>query len=590
MKEKKKLGNKVFDWTLFSFVLGGLILVNIISNFVYKRWDLTEDKRYSITESAQQFLSSKKSFSDKVLIKVYLDGELPADLKRLRNAVEETLSEFKQYAGNRIEYEFIDPSKGSEGDVKSLQMDLYNEGKGILPTDLTVEEINQTKNQLIWPGALVTYQGEVRSHIQFLNQRKISTRYDITGIVQGAINDLEYNLINGIRKAIADKRKTIAFLQGHGEFIEPQTLALRNLLQENYRIVNVDIQDSIAALNRVDGLIIAGPQHAFSEKDKYVIDQFLMRGGRLMYFVDPVAVDLDTLFYTGKTQTVSRALNISDQLFRYGIRLNENLVVDAYCGPIYIPNHPRKIVPWYFYPLAHGAKHPVSKNIDPVKLCYCSSIDFVGEDTVGKSVLLQSSTESKALRMPIINYAMADLEPQFTENPNNPANQLNLAVLVEGKFESLYRNRLVSAFANNPDAGFEEQSKTPSKILVVGDADLITNDYDSIYSKSQGKVIYRPIGFDQFTYDLMDPNLRQNKQPLFYYGTRNFLLNAIDYVMGDNSMLDIRNKTIKLLPLNKEKIKTEAHYWQVINILIPLLIVFVAATLLLFIRKRKYSK
>ncbi|MEO9256813.1 MAG: gliding motility-associated ABC transporter substrate-binding protein GldG [Crocinitomicaceae bacterium] len=590
MKNQKKIGHKLFDWSILGFVLAGLILINVIASFIFARWDLTEDSRYSITESSKKFLSSDDNFSDRVLIKVYLDGDLPAELKRLRNTIEERLSELKQYAGKRIEYEFIDPSKGDESDVKTLQNDLYNKGKGITPTDITVEEINQTKNQILWPGAVITYQGETKGYVQFFSQRRINSKDDLSGLVQGAINDLEYNLVNGIRKATSGARPVVAFLQGQGEFSEPRTLVLRNLLKDNYRIVNITINDSIEALKDVDGLIIAGPTRPFSEKDKYVIDQFLMNGGRLMYFVDPIEVNEDTLFYTGKTQTTSRALNISDQLFRYGVRLNEDLVVDERCGPIYIPNHPRKFMPWYFFPLAEGTSHPISKNIDPVKLSYCSTLDFVGDDTLDKSVLLKSSPSSKALRMPVINYSMADLEPRFTENPDDPNNELNLSVLLEGKFESLYRNRLVDQFAKDPASKFKEESVKNSKILVVGDADLITNHYDSIFSNAEGKYIFRPIQFNEFQFDLMDPNVRQNKPPLFVYGTAGFLLNAIDYTMGDNSMIDIRAKTIKLRPLNKEKIKSEAHFWQFINTVIPLLIIIILGVILIVVRKRRYGK
>lgn len=590
MNSRKKISLKFYDWSILLLVFIGLMLINVVSSFVFQRWDLTEDNRYSLTEGSKTFLSSEENFKDKVFVKVYLEGNLPAELERLRNTIEDRLSELKQYAGDRLEYEFIDPSVGSKSDVKNLQYKLYNKGKGITPTDLTIQEIDQVKNQLIWPGAIISYQGNSLDFVQFFNQRRISSKDDLSGLAQGAINDLEYNLVNGIRKATTDKKPNIAFLHGQGEFSKPQTLVLRSLLSENYTVVDVAINDSIEALRGVDGLIIAGPTERFSEKDKYVIDQFLMTGGRLMYFVDPVVVNEDSLFYTGQTQTTTRALNISDQLFRYGVRLNENLVVDKRCGPIFIPNHPRKFMPWFFFPLAKGTDHPISKNIDPVKLAYCSSLDFVGEDNNEKSVLLQSSNSSKALRMPVINYAIADLEPQFTQNPNDPKNKLNLAVLVEGKFESLYRNRLVASFANNPEANFKKKSTKKSKILVVGDGHLITNHYDSIFSKSEGKYIYRPIDFNEFQFDLMDPNLRKNRPPLFVYGTAGFLLNAIDYVMGDNSMIGIRTKVIQLHLLDKEKIKKEAHYWQLVNIVVPLLIILLMASTLIILRKKKYGK
>ncbi|GAA0876671.1 gliding motility-associated ABC transporter substrate-binding protein GldG [Wandonia haliotis] len=589
---QKKIGNKLYDWGLLSTVLIGIIFLNIIGSFFFWRWDLTHDKRYSLTEQTKTFLENTENFQDKVLFKVYLEGNLPSDLKQIRNAVEDKLRDFSLYAGNRIEYEFIDPNEGSEIDVQDLGEILYSEGNGIRPTDMTIQSVNQVNNLLIWPGAVITYQGETKGYVQFFNRSRIHSAENLDGLVQGAINDLEYNLLNGLRLAVADRKPVIGFLQGHGEWNENQTMVFRSLLRKNYVTKNISINDSIDALNKLDGLIIAGPKNRFSEKDKYVIDQFLMRGGKLMYFVDPLNINQDSLFYNGHTQTTSRALNISDQIFKYGIRVNEDLVVDAQCGPNYIPGHPQKIMPWYFYPIADGTNHPVSKNIDPVVLRYASSLEFVGNDTNRRIPLLQSSGNTTVRRSPArIDYRFVDLEPDFAVDPDNPANKIMMAGIVEGHFVSNYKNRLVEEFAKNPEARFLEESSKASKVLVVGDANLVTNKYDSIYSKSQGRYDYRPVNFDEFKFDPFDPNMNAGKSmPMFVYGTAEFLLNSVDYMMGDESVLGVRSRSITIRPLDEEKINSEARFWQVINILIPLIAITFLGIVFFYIRKRRFAR
>lgn len=589
---QKKIGHKLYDWGGLSAIIVGIIFLNIIASFFFWRWDLTEDKRYSLTEQTKNFLSNEDNFSDKVLFKVYLEGNLPSDLKQIRNAVEDKLRDFTIYAGNRIEYEFIDPNEGSEIDVNDLGKILYDKGNGIRPTDLTIQSVNQVNNLLVWPGAVITYQGETKGYVQFFNRSRIHSAENLDGLVQGAINDLEYNLLNGLRLAVADRKPVIGFLQGHGEWNENRTMVFRSMLQKNYATKNVTINDSIGALDKLDGLIIAGPKQRFSEKDKYVIDQFLMNGGKLMYFVDPVKVDQDSLFLNGHTQTTSRALNIADQLFRYGIRLNEDLVVDGQCGPNYIPGHPQKIMPWYFFPVANGTDHPVSKNIDPVILRYASSLEFVGNDANNKIKLLESSGNTTIRKSPVrVDYRFVDLEPEFAVDPENPANRALMAGIVEGDFSSNFRNRLVEEFAKNPEAKFREESVKPSKILVVGDGDLVTNKYDSIYSKSQGKWDFRPVNFDEFKFDQFDPNMNAGKSmPMFVYGTAEFLLNAVDYVMGDESVLGVRARSITIRPLNEEKINNEARFWQFINIAVPLILVSIVGLIFFVIRKRKFAR
>ena len=336
----KRLGNIAYDWTFFFGLAAILVFINIISAFFFYRWDLTEDKRYSLTEQTKAFLRNEDNFDETVFVKVYLEGDLPADIKMIRNAIEDKLRDFKIYAGSRLEYEFINPNDGSDEDINELGRILYNKGEGIRPSDLTIQSVNETKSSIIWPGAEISFQGEVKGYVQFFNRTRLHSNENFKPVAEGAINNIEYNLLNGIRLAVAERKPRIGFLHGHGEWEEKQTLGFRAMLKKNYAIRDVLIDGYIHALDELDGLIIAGPNQSFSEKDLYVIDQFLLRGGRLMCFIDPVFVDRDTLFRQGHVQSVAKPLKIFDNLYKYGMRLNTDLVVDAQCGPEYIPGIP----------------------------------------------------------------------------------------------------------------------------------------------------------------------------------------------------------------------------------------------------------
>jgi gliding-associated putative ABC transporter substrate-binding component GldG len=285
-------------------------------------------------------------------------------------------------------------------------------------------------------------------------------------------------------------------------------------------------------------------------------------------------------------------LKINDALYKYGMRLNTDLIVDGNCGPEYIPGHPQKVMPWIFFPITEGTEHPISKSLDPVILRYASSIDFVGLDTNKRIPLLLSSGNSGIRRSPgRVDYRFVDLPAEFAADPDDPANKVMLAGLVEGNFRSAFRNELIAPeFKNNPDAGILNESIRASKVLLVGDADLVTNRYDSLYSKESGQWEYRSKPFDEFKYDALDPNILSGKQmPMFIYGNAEFLLNAVDYTMGDESVLGVRSRRITIKPLNEQKIASEAKTWQVINVALPVFFILLLGFLMTYLRKRKYS-
>ncbi len=591
---EKKAKSFVYNWTFLIIIVVAIVLVNIIAGIVYFRYDATEDKRYSLSNGTIEYLSNEKNFSDRLLLKIYLDGNLPAEIKRYKNAIEDKLKEFKQYAGNRLEYEFIDPMEGTEEDRRGLYEILYNRGKGIMPMELMYMKDGTNNQMLLWPGAEIEYGGSTVSHMQLMPGTPQGQYYTLNpkleSQIQNSINNLEYMLVSSIRRATQTEKPRLAFLQGHGELSYPQTQRIRNLVSPYYTVEDISLNDSIDALKGVDGLIIARPTQPFSEKDKYIIDQFLMNGGRLMCFIDKLFVPEDSLNRNGYTHTMRHTLELDRMLFDYGIKINDNLVFDKECAPKHIPAAKQQLIPWFFAIRTSSTAHPISRNIEPVLLKYASQIQFVGNGKSVKSPILTTSSNALMTGLaPIISIVMhkdAWNNPQFVADPTDEVNKICLGGLVEGYFDSHFKNRIIGAFANNPESGFKEKSAKEGKVLVVANGRFIENKYDSMPNKSGG-YLYKARSFNELKMDETMASL--NMQPLIY-GNQEFFQNLVDYMMGDNSVLDLRSKQIDIHAIDKEKVKLDAGYYKFVNMFLPSLIVLTFATLIYFVRKRKYIK
>ena len=591
---EKKAKSFIYNWTFLTIIIVALILVNTIAGIVYFRYDATEDKRYSLSNGTIEFLSNEENFSDRILLKIYLDGNLPAELKRYKNAIEDKLKEFKQYAGKRLEYEFIDPLEGTEEDRRALYEILYNRGKGIVPMELMYMKDGTNNQMLLWPGAEIEYGGSTVSHIQLMPGTPQGQYYTLSpkleAQIQNSINNLEYMLLSSIRRATQTVKPRLAFLQGHGELSYAQTQRVRMLVSPYYTVEDITLNDSIDALKDVDGLVIARPTQPFTEKDKYIIDQFLMNGGRLMCFVDKLFVPEDSLNKNGYTHTMRYNLELDRMLFDYGIKINDNLVFDKECAPKHIPTAKQQIIPWFFAIRSTATSHPISRNIEPVLLKYASQIQFVGNGKTVKSPILTSSPNALITGLaPIISIVMhkdAWNNPQFVADPTDEVNKICLAGLVEGYFDSHFKNRIISAFANNPQSGFKEKSTREGKVLVVANGRFIENKYDSMPNKSGG-YLYKARSFNELKMDETMASL--NMQPLIY-GNQEFFQNMVDYMMGDNSVLDLRSKQIDIHAIDKDKVKLDAGYYKFANMFFPSTIVLIFAVLVYFIRKRKYIK
>lgn len=587
----------LYNWTVLALLAAVLILINFIGSMLYLKLDMTKDQRYSLAQSTVTYLSDKKNFENRISIQIYLDGNMPSELKNFQNALKDKLKDFKRISGARIEFLFTDPNVGTEDEINALRAQLYDRGKGIMPLEILYQKDGTQSQMLLFPGALLSYSvnGITKEGVvQFLPGTQPGRPYaleQMSEIIENALNNLEYNLLSAMRRLTQTSKPTIAFLQGHGELSYAQTMRARALIAPYYNLKDVQLNDSIAALKDVDGLIIADPQTPFSQKDLYLIDQFVMRGGKLLCFINTLALNEDTLNATGMTHTTRKNLLLDRLLFDYGIKIKENYVLDANCAPKIVPFAETTFLPWFYHMLATPSLHPITRNVDPISLKYANEIEFVQLPKAQLTPILTSSSNAIPSGLqPLVNLALPlnyGKNPKLVENPEDDINKLCVAGLSEGFYQSHFKNRIVAEFTNSKDANYLEESQKETKILVVGNGTFIRNSYDSILDpKKVNSYLYRPIGINELK---VDAELAQRRIPLIF-GNQELFQNMVDYMMGDNSVLDIRSRQIDIKEIDKEKIKEASLFYKSINMLLPLLLILIFALLMYKIRQKRYTR
>jgi len=596
MLKNSKLLKGLFNWSVLLIIIAATILINTIGSYLYFRIDMTKDQRYSLAQGTEKFLNDKSKIESRISIQVYLEGNLPAEIQNFQNSLKDKLNDFKSIAGNRIEFNFINPQNGSKENQQELFVQLYDQSRGILPLEIIYSKDGEQRQMMLWPGAKMSYSinGIVKEQvIQFLPGSKPGRPYNLAGmtdIIENALNNLEYNIISSMRKLVQKEKQRIAFLQGHGELNPNQTLRIRSLIAPYYAITDVRLNDSISALVDVDGLIIADPQAPFSNKDLYLIDQFVMRGGKLMCFMNTLYLNEDSLMARGVTHTMRKNLKLENMLFDYGLKVNENYVLDVNCAPKVIPYSDQTFIPWFFHVLATPTIHPMTKNTEPVSLKFTNEIQFIKQEKVNLTPILTSSTNSNKTGLaPLVSLSLPisyGNNPELVANPKDDTNKICIAGLAEGFFESHFQNRLVGEFANNPNAKYKVKSTNEGKVIVVGNGLFIANRYDSIPNPKGNGYLYRP---NQINDLRMEPELAERDVPI-YFGNQEFFQNIVDYMMGDNSVLDVRSRQIDIKEIDKEKIKTFAGFYKTINLLLPIGIVLLMAFILNYLRKRRYTQ
>ncbi len=557
--------NKRRDLTALLLAITVVILLNVVNSFVFHRFDLTSEKRYTLAPATKALLAK---LDEVVYVKVYLDGDFPAGFKRLRNETREMLDEFRTYSHDNIEYEFINPSENPD---KKQQNELFKQlyDKGLQPFNVEDKTDEGSTQQVIWPGAIVSYHGR-EAPWKLL---KTSMGYSAEGQLNNSVQALEYEFASCIHSLTTETHNEVGFIEGQGELDTLAVDDIKNALGEFYTLKRVKINGQLNALKDLTTIVIAKPDTAFSEQDKFVIDQFVMKGGKILWCVDPLETRVDSLF-TGRTYGVAYDLKLDDMLFKYGVRLNQNMILDLQSSalPVNTAFHgqtPRvELRPWVYVPvILPTINHPIVKNLDVIKFDYVSSIDLVDAGPgVKKTVLLATSKNSKLLNAPV-RVDMARMRMQEDESKFRAGPQ-PVAVLLEGQFESLYKNRLPPSISGSKDIGFTDHSVT-TKMIVISDGDILRNDIQG----SSGKPY--PLGYDKYT-----------KQQ---FGNKNFILNCINYLCDDSGLISVRSRELTLRLLDNKKVKDDKLKWQLINTLIPLGLVLLYGFIHFIRRRRKYA-
>jgi ABC-2 type transport system permease protein len=555
----------ILSYLLF---LTGLVLLSLLAGLFSIRIDLTGDKRYTISEPGKQIL---ENLDDVVFIRIYLDGEMPVYIKKFRSSVREKLDELKRYSRKNIQYEFRNPSEGSNEKRYTIFKELMQ--KGLIP--LTIRENDAeggSTQRMLFPGALVNYKGRELS----VNFVKTNQKLSVEENLNLALQNLEYELMNVIQKISRTNRDKIAFVEGHGELDDNSLWGISESLSEYYDIEAVVIEGITGILDEYKAVIVAKPMEHWPEADKFVIDQYIMRGGRTAWFVDAVHIHEDSLSRGETTMGLICEHNLNDQLFNYGVRINPNVVQDMQCSKVRIdvslPGMPPdfRFAPWTYFPLLWTPPdNPITKGIDLVKAQYPGVIDTVGNNAgIKKTYLLYSSEHAKVTNAPLI-VNLSQVDEKITQQVFN-SSHLPVAVLLEGEFNSPFRNRIVAQYITSPSFTFIPKSKK-TKMIIVSDGDIIRNDVNRAGIEP---VPYR-LGYDRHTE--------------YTYGNNDFVMNAINYLTDENGLMEIKNRTLKMRLLDNTKIAYNHTKIILINTLVPPVIIVLCGIIFVVYRRRKYN-
>ena len=557
-----------------------IVFANVISHYIFTRFDLTSEKRYTLSDSTKDML---KSIDDEALFRVYLDGEdLPAEYRRFRNDIKNMLDQFRAYSRN-IEYEFVDPNTFKTDEEKMLFYQTLVK-KGLTPIPVTSESDGVQKQQVVYPAMEVSYKGR-ETAIQ-LQSAGISGK-STDEVVNASVENLEYNFVTALHRLSRPVKPRVGFLLGHGELANIDLYDIQMSLVEDYTVENVPLDRNISALtgrvqnmqdssitvnNKFDVLVVPKPLTTFTDRDLYVIDQFVMYGGKILWLVDAVDADMDSLQDKPQTFATRLPTNLEEMFFNYGVRVNPDLVMDYRCRgiPMMGADNRMQLVPWYYFPtLVPNSKHPIVRNLDVLKTDFVSSIDLINNE-IDKTVLLTTSDHVHIKNAPV-NIQLSDAMIQVDNQLFNRSN-LPVAVLLEGRFQSLFRNRLASSFSELAEIGYKSQCEKPTQMIVVSDGDIIRNGTGI---NEQGRYPY-PLGYDRYT------NVE--------FANKTFILNAINYLAGDEAMIDARPRSIAIRRLDVAKVKDSRAYYQFANVAYPVLLVLLLAAVVLVVRYFKFKK
>jgi len=546
------------------FGILAIALFNVVSNYLYKRFDLTEDRRFTLSEAA---LNTTSAFDSPVVVDILLDGSLPSEFSRLQKETILLLEQFRTNNKN-IVFNLVNPleepaTRDREETIGSLQQ------LGLKPASITIEEDGKTTQEMVFPWAMVNHKNKTVK-VPLLKNKLGATAQDR---INNSVQNLEYAFADAFKKLGLDQKKKIAVLKGNGELADRYLADFLTDLKAYYNIgaitldsIQKDAQQVLDQLSGFDMAIIAKPTEPFSENEKYVLDQYIMRGGKSLWLIDQVAIELDSLFNeAGSNVAVRRDLNLDDFFFKFGVRINPVLVNDLYNTPIVLASGEANDsqynpLPWVYHPMVFSKNnHPINNNIEALRFQFANAMDTLPNEN-SKTILLQSSPLSKVEGVPQqIGFDKLNNPLKKEDYPPNAGSPL--AVLLEGQFSSAYLNRVKPFPLENPlDKG------TKNKMIVIADGDLIKNQLQ------QGRPL--ELGFDKWTNS--------------FYGNKEFLVNCVNYLLDDEGFINIRSKKVAIPLLDVEKIAQRKTKWQFITIGLPIILVVIGGLIHTYLRKRKF--
>lgn len=541
----------------------GLIVLNILSNYIFKRFDLTQDKRYTLSETTLAILKNAK---EPLYIDVFLEGNFPGQFKKLQSETKQMLEELKAYNSN-IVFQFVNPLENPD-EADAIMQQFYE--RGLTPIKISVDDKGKQSQEVVYPWAIATYKNKSTKIPLLKNKMGATTEEKVISSVQ----HLEYAFADGLHKITTLKKKKIAVIKGKNELPDVFKADFLQTVRDNYFIAPFPL-DSVKtnpqlfekALKTFDLAIIAKPKSAFSDAEKQVLDQFVINGGRTLWLVDAVNMDMESLNQTGNTLAFPMDLGLNDMFFKYGFRINPALIKDMQATPIALATGKRgsetqyQNYPWLYSPFVFTeSKHPIVNNLDGIKFEFTNPIDTLKND-IKKTVLLKTSPYSRKIGTPVeVNLEMVNEKPEAKDYiPGN----FPVSLLLEGQFHSVFENRVL-AFKTNDFKPFNKSSK----MIVVADGDIIKNQLDD-----QGQPM--ELGFDKWTNQL--------------YANKEFLMNCVNFLLDDNGLINIRGKEVDLPLLDQEKVHEEYTYTQFLTIGLPLVILGLFGIVITYLRKRQFA-
>ena len=562
VRKHKIVLKRLLKKTAFVFVL--IILSFFISSNYFFRIDLTTEKRYSLNPLSKDIVAR---LDEPVYIDLFLAGELHPGLQKFQKEIKEKIVDYNAYSGQRIILNIVDPYEISTTKDREKLFGMLVQ-RGLQPVDLQVKTEKGTNTRYIFPSVLI------RSGDQeiALNLLKNDPMLPGEQNLNRSAESLEYEFTNAFNRLINGEKQTVAFLTGHGELGELETEDIRQTLGENYEVVRISANE---LTNNVKTLIIADPEQSFGEKDKLLIDQFIMQGGRVLWLIDPVQVSLDSLRRGQTTLAFPRDLNLNDQLFNYGVRLNPQLVQDAECMMVPLNVSPSgvqpnfKPFPWYYSPLLlPSGNHVIGRSIRRLKSEFVSPIDTVGfSEKIRKQVILSTSPYSRILNVPLQVSLSSVNNPSARELFNH--SPVSVGVLLEGQFPSVFKNRMVEPLGFSSSEIKTESGHT--RMIVLADGSLIANQY----SLRTGKPEIKPLGFDIYSEQT--------------FGNKEFLVNAVNYLCDDSGLMALKSRAFTIRLLDKVKMNEQRLRWQLLNLLAPIGIVLLFGLIFNLLRARRYK-